>query len=278
VLGFLVSYALYTLFLTSPLGSWFKALVIRHAAVILGLFTKTVQQGQVISTAKSSIRVIHGCLSSPVLVLFLGAFFILPLSWSKRLFLYLICFFPLYYVYHVARTVSAIWFMSAGRDANFAYNFFGQVVLVKVLLLFSIYYWGGIRKVVSIGRQLLVALAAVLVSLGLAVLIGCFWQQFALPYLLRSVFVGQEFYDPGRIVSMMPVFHAVSWSFLILTTPTWSVYQRCFRGIIGIFGLSLFYALILATLFFLGLAPHPWLIKTINIFLPFIIYSILIKP
>ncbi|MCK5680937.1 archaeosortase/exosortase family protein, partial [bacterium] len=79
VVGFLFSYALYSFFLKSPLGTWFKGLVVSHAAFILGLFTETLQQGQIIRSAGSSIRVIHDCLSSPVLVLFLGSFFILPI-------------------------------------------------------------------------------------------------------------------------------------------------------------------------------------------------------
>ncbi|MCK5915382.1 MAG: archaeosortase/exosortase family protein, partial [Deltaproteobacteria bacterium] len=276
VLGFLFSYALYTLFLQSPLGDWFKSLVIRHAAVILGLFTETVQQGQVISTARSSIRVIHGCLSSPVLVLFLGTFFILPIPWNRRILLYLVCFFPLYYIYHVARTVTAVWFMAVGRDANFAYNFFGQVALVKAMLLFSIYYWGGIRKLVTVSQQLVRALLVIIPVVGIALLVGWFWQEVAIPYLSLFVSSNIDLYDPGRIVSLMPVFHAFSWLFLVLTTPLWSLRWRLVWGAIGCFGLSLFYVQLLAALLFLGLAPHPWLIKAINIFLPFILYILLI--
>jgi len=277
VAGFLFSYACYTFFLQSPLGEWFKNLVVSHAAVVLGLFTETAHHGQVISTAKSSIRVIHGCLSSPVLVLFLAVFFILPLSWPLRLLLYLVCFFPLYYTYHVARTVAAVWFMAGGRDANFAYNFFGQVALLKVLLLFSIYYWSIIRKSITIGRQLCRALILVIPAAGLAFLVGWFWQKAAVPTLIILIDDSLKLYDPGRIVSLMPVFHTLSWLFLIATTPIWKVKKRVFRGVIGFFGLNLFYALLVISILLLNLAPHPWLIKSINIFLPFAIYMIMIR-
>ena len=277
VAGFLFSYACYTFFLQSPLGEWFKNQVVSHAAVVLGLFTETAQHGQVISTAKSSIRVIHGCLSSPVLVLFLASFFILPLPWPRRLLLYLICFFPLYYVYHVARTVAAIWFMAGGRDANFAYNFFGQVALLKVQMLFSIYYWSVIRKSITIGRQLCQALLLVIPAAGFALLVGWFWQQAAVPALITSIDGSLKLYDPGRIVSLMPVFHTLTWLFLISTTPIWKIKKRVFRGVVGLCGLNLFYALLVVSILLLGLAPHPWLVKSINIFFPLVFYMILVR-
>ena len=272
VAGFLLSYGLYTLFLNSPLGTWFKDLVIRHAAVVLGLFTETAQQGQVINTAKSSIRVIHNCLSSPVLVLFLASFFLLPISWAKRLLLYGVCFFPLYYFYHVGRTVVAIWFMAGGRDANFAYNFFGQVALVKALLLFSVYYWAGLRRSVGIGRQLLLVLGVLVPAVGLALINGWLWQGFGLPLLLSSVDGAEELYNPGRIISLMPVFHISAWLILVLTTPLWSWRQRFKWALVGGLGLNVFYALLVMVVLALDLAPHPWLIKSITVALPFVVY------
>ena len=273
--GFLFSYGLYTFFLNSPIGTWFKDLVIHHAAAVLGLFSETVQQGQVINTARSSIRVIHDCLSSPVLVLFLAAFFLLPLSWPRRLLLYGACFFPLYYFYHVGRTVVAIWFMAGGRDANFAYNFFGQVALVKALLLFSVYYWAGLRKVVTIGRQLLLMLVSVVPAAGLALLAGWLWQRFGLLSLMAFAGSAEELYDPGRIVSLMPVFHTFAWLALVLTTPLWSWRRRLGWALIGCLGLHLFFALLLMVLLLLELAPHPWLIKSINVALPFAAYFVI---
>ena len=272
VLGFLFSYGLYTLFLNSPAGSWFKDLVIRHAAVVLGLFTETTQQGQVINTARNSIRVIHNCLSSPVLVLLLAAFFILPLSWPRRLLLYGVCFFPLYYFYHVGRTVAAIWFMAGGRDANFAYNFFGQVALVKALLLFSVYYWAGQRKVVSIGRQLVLLLLWLIPAAAIALLVNWLWQNFGLPFLTSFSAVSEELYDPGRIVSLMPLFYTFAWMVLVMTTPLWSWKRRGGWVLAGGLGLNLFFALLVIVLLALGLAPHPWLIKSINVALPFVVY------
>ncbi|MEA1922383.1 MAG: archaeosortase/exosortase family protein [Pseudomonadota bacterium] len=272
VLGFLFSYGLYTLFLNSPAGTWFKDLVIRHAAVVLGLFTETTQQGQVINTARNSIRVIHDCLSSPVLVLFLAAFFILPLSWPRRLLLYGACFFPLYYFYHVGRTVVAIWFMAGGRDANFAYNFFGQVALVKALLLFSVYYWAGQRKVAAIGRQLILLLVLLIPAAALVLLVGWFWQDCGLPFLASFAGASEELYDPGRIVSLMPLFHTFAWLLLVMTTPLWSWKQRGGWALAGGLGLNLFFALLVIVLLVLGLAPHPWLIKSINVALPFVVY------
>ncbi len=275
VCGFLFSYGLYTLFLNSLFGTWFKDLVIRHAALVLGIFTESVQQGQVINTARSSIRVIHDCLSSPVLVLFLATFFIFPLSWSRRLLLYAVCFFPLYYFYHVVRTVVAVWFMAGGRDVNFAYNFFGQIALVKALLLFSVYYWAGLRQAVTIGRQLLLLLLSAFPAIALALFNGWLWQNFGLSYFAVLVGSVERLYDPGRIVSMMLVFHVFVWLALVLTTPLWSLRQRFKWGLAGCLMLNLFYTLMVMILLFLGLAPHPWLIKSINVALPFAAYFLI---
>ncbi len=272
IVGFLFSYGLYTLFLHCPVGTWFKDLVIRHAAALLGLFTETKQYGQVITTTRISIRVIHDCISSPVLVLFLASFFLLPLSWPRRLLLYGVCFFPLYYLYHVFRTVVAIWFMAGGKDANFAYNFFGQVALIKALLLFSVYYWAGLRKVTSIGRQLLSLLIYIIPALIPALLVGWFWQHFGLSFLVSIAGGSKELYDPGRIVSLMPVFHLSVWLVLVMTTPFWSWRKRLGWVLFGYLGINLFFLVLVFVLLVLGLAPHPWLIKFLNVALPFACY------
>ncbi len=275
--GFLFSYGIYTLFLNSPVGTWFKDLVIRHAAIVLGLFTETVQQGQVINTARNSIRVIHDCLSSPVLVLFLAAFFIIPISWPQRLLLYALCFFPSYYLYHLFRTVVAVAFLAGGRQANFAYNFFGQIALVKALLLFSVYYWACLCNLVSLRFQLSKLFIAGLPALGLGLFSGYLWKDFGLPLLALLAGSGAEFYDPGRIVSLMLVFHSVAWILLILTTPLWSLKRRLAWALTGYLLFNLFFAFMVCAFLIFGLAPHPWLIKFINVGLPFVVYFMVVK-
>lgn len=274
--GFLFSYFLYTFFLNSPVGTWFKDLVIRHASMVLGLFTETVQQGQVISTARNSIRVIHGCLSSPVLVLFLASFFLLPLSGPRRLLLYGACFFPLYYIYHVTRTVLAIWFMAGGRDANFAYNFFGQVALVKALLLFSVYYWACLRQITTITRQFFLLLTLIVPIFLLVLFNGWGWQNFGLPLIVTLTGAIEQLYDPGRIVSLMPSFHIFAWSTLTMSTPLWSLKQRLKWTLAGILILNLFYIILVTGMLILGLKPHPWIIKAINVALPFVAYFMIV--
>ncbi len=274
VIGFIVSYILYSLFVRSSLGNWLQGLIISHAAAVLGLFTNTVQQGEVISTARNSVKVIHACLSSPVLVLFFAAFFILPVSWSKRFLLYIICFFPLYYAYNVARIVAVVWFLPTGQNAAFSRNFFSQLVAVSGALMFSIYYWIGIRKEVTLRQQLTVAVAAIILSSGIALLTGWFWQKLTIPLFFHN---GKEFYDPGRTISLMPIFHIFPWLFLTFSTPIWNLRQRIFRGFTGYAGLNLFYALVIATLFFSGFTPHPRLIKAVNLLLPFAAYYLLLE-
>lgn len=275
--AFIVSYGIYNVFLGSSFGVWSMDLVIRHAAQLLGLLVETQHQGQMIQTARSSIRVVHSCLSSPVLVLFQAAIVLLPFSWPGRLLIYAATFFPLYYFYHVTRTVFAIWFMGAGRDVNFAYNFFGQVALVKALLLFSVYYWAGRRRVTSFGRQLLLMLLAVLPAFGLALLVGSFWRDHGLPFLWAWFGSGGMFYNPGRIISLMPVFHSFIWLALMLTTPVPDRRRLVILALGGIVGINLLFALAVSVVLVLNLAPHPWLLKTVNIFLPFIVWLLVLQ-
>ncbi len=272
VIGFIVSYILYSLFIKCSLGNRLQSLIISHAAMVLGLFTDTIQQGDVISTGRNSVKIIHACLSSPVLVLFFAAFFILPISWPKRFLLYIICFFPLYYAYNLARIVAVVWFLPTGQNAAFSRNFFSQLVAVSAALIFSIYYWIGIRKAATFRRQLTAAVAAIVLSSGIALLTGWLWQECTVILFVNK---GKEFYDPGRTVSLMPIFHILPWLFLVLTTPVWSFRQRISRGLIGYAGLNLFYALVIAILFFSGFTPHPRLIKAVNLLLPFVVYYFL---
>ena len=144
----------------------------------------------------------------------------------------------------------AVWFMAGGRDANFAYNFFGQVALVKALLLFSGYYWSGLRKAITIGRQLLLMLVCVVPSAGLALLVGRLWQRFGLLSFMAFAGSAEEFYDPSRIVSLMPVFHIVAWLLLILTTPLWSLKLRLAWVLTGDICSSISFLLLWSVLFY----------------------------
>jgi len=275
--GFIVSYILYGFFLNSPLGGWFQKVIVSHAAAVLSLFTDTVQHGQVISTARNSVKVIYNCLASPVLVLFFGAFFVLPIPWSKRIFLYLVSFFPLYYVYNIARIVAVVWFLPGGQNADFSHNFFSQLVVVSGLLAFSLYYWVGIRRMTTLRRHLPLVFTAVLCSAGITFLTGWLWQQLMLSPMFLAAAGSKGFYDPGRTVSLMPLFHIFPWLFLVMITPIWSLRQRVGRGFLGYLGITLFYVLLLALILWAGFAPHPRLIKAINIFPPFVVYYFMVR-
>lgn len=270
--GFLISYLLYSLFLKSPVGSWFKEMVIRHASIVLGIVTETSYHGNVITTAKNSIKVIHSCLSSPVLVLVLAAIFTLPIPAKKRIAAYILIFFPLYYVYHLLRTVFAIWFMAGGRDSNIAYNFFGQFILIKILLIYFLYYWAFSRRKTTVGRGLAGLLLAALAALPLIWLDDFFWQSLGRPAIM-SICHSDTLYNPGLIISMMPLLHTFSWFVLCLATPIWRARQRLLYGLTGWLTLSGFYAAMLALIQGLRLAPHPWAIKMFIVFLPFALYT-----
>ena len=273
--GFIFTYILYDLFLKSSIGYRLQSTIIAHAATILSLFTDTTQQGEVISTARNSVKVVHACLSSPVLVLFLGTFFILPISRFKRILLYIICFLPLYYAYNIARIIALVWLLPTGQNFDFSRNFFSQMVVIGTLLFFSAYYWVGIRKLATLKKHLATVITAAAASAGIAFLTIRLLQNCAIP----ALFVNAEktFYDPGRSLSLMPAFLIFPGLFLILTTPLWNLRQRLVRSLIIYLGFILFYALMIAALFFLNFKPHPRLLKAINVLIPSISYYLVLK-
>ena len=277
VAGFLVSYGLYALFLTSPPGEWLRRLIIHHATVVVGLLSgSAAQHGEVIHTARNSIRVVHSCLSSPVLVLFLAAIFLLPLSRGKRAFLYLSSFLPLYYLYHLLRTVFLVLFLTGDRNLNFAYNFFGHLVLVPALLGFSVYYWCGIRHVSGCKEQFMRLGIGFVVGGVVAGIAYCFWQEVGLEWLRAALGVAGPFYDHGRLMRLMPAVHLLLWGSLVWSTPYCSRIRRLLWLAGGAVVWSLFYAVLITAISRLGLHPHHWLLKMLNLGPPLLAYFVLV--
>ncbi len=277
VAGFLFSYGVYAFFLSSPAGEWLRGVIVRHAAGVLGLLTGGASwDGQVIHTARNSIRVIQNCLSSPVLVLFLAGFFLLPLSWPKRLLLFALSFLPLYYLYHLVRTVFLVLFLTGDRSVSFAYNFFGHLVLVPALLGLSAYYWCGIRRKRGCREQFLQLGIGLVIAGAVAGVVYCFWQGFGLEWLRAAVGVAGKFYDHGSLLRLMPAVHLLLWGSLVWSTPGWSPARRLFWLAGGVVVLSLFYAVLMAAIGLLCLHPHHWLLKLLNIGLPVLVYFLLV--
>ena len=275
VAGFLFSYGVYALFLSSPAGEWLRGIIIQHATRVVGLLTGGASwNGQVIHTARNSIRVIQNCLSSPVLVLFLAGFFLLPLSWPKRLLLFGASFLPLYYLYHLVRTVFLVLFLTGDRSTSFAYNFFGHLVLVPALLLLAAGYWVAVRHLATPREQVLKIAAGLFPAAVMAGADYFFWQTAGSHLLALLPGSGTGFYNPGRLVTFMPAVHVLVWTALVLATPRWSFRRRLAWLAGGIAAFSLFYLLLVAGLGGLRLQPHHWLLKIINIGLPGVCYFI----
>ncbi len=276
--GFIFSYLLYYLFLDSPLGEWFRCLVVSHAAGLLGLFASVRLNGELITTAHNSIRVVHSCLASPVLVLILAAIFLLPLSWPRRLLLYALGFFPLYYLYHLLRTIVLVWFLHGDRSLNFAYNTFGQLILIMLIFGASVFYWGTRKPGVGIGRQSLKLLAALFPALLLALSCGWFWRAWGISRMFFLFGIHKTLYDPGRVVSMMPVVQVLIWVALVLSTPDGRSWARRLKwSAFGVLFSNLFFVAVITGISLLGLTPHHWLLKFVNIGLPTVAYFCLAR-
>ena len=270
VAGFLFSYAIYALFLSSPVGQWLREIIIHHATAVVGLLTGGASwDGRVIHTARNSIRVIQNCLSSPVLVLFLAGFFVLPLSWPRRLLLFASSFLPLYYLYHLVRTVFLVLFLTGDRSVSFAYNFFGHLILIPALFFLGFYYWVAVRRLAGLREEALRFIGGLSVAVVLALVDYFSWR-------VAGIGTGGDFYNPGRLLTFMPVVHVLVWTALVLATPKWDLKRRLAWVAGGIAAFSFFYLLLLAGIEGLELKPHHWLLKALNIGLPGLVYFLLI--
>jgi len=131
LLGFLGSYAIYRELLQSPLGRWTQEKVVAHAAWLLSWTGQASARELVLKTSSGTVRLIQGCLSSPLVVVASAVAFAWPAPWWKKLALISLGFVPFYYFYHLLRTVAVVMVLSAqggGKELNTAYNFRGSPI------------------------------------------------------------------------------------------------------------------------------------------------------
>ena len=94
--GYVVGYGLYQLFLESRLGLFVNHLIQIHLEWILTVIHTHILGRQHASFSPVNVRLVEGCLSSPVVVLLAAMVFAWPTRWWKRLLAIFLGFIPFF--------------------------------------------------------------------------------------------------------------------------------------------------------------------------------------
>lgn len=276
-LGFACGYGVYKVFLGSFLGRWTERCVVAHAAWLLSGFSEASSQGLVLGTASHSVRLVPGCLSSPVVVMAMAVVFAWPIRWWKKGVILILGFLPVYYTYHLMRTIFVFVSLPGGtKKDNFIYNFYGQVILAVGVLFFAAYWWVSERRLTTYKRFLPHVITVSVASLLIAVLLGSWTRAFLIPWMMHWIKgVPDLTFDPQQTLSRMVDFQAFLWLALLWSTPVLSIRKKYYGSALGLLGILLCFAGTVGLLETLDLAPQLGLLKISAIAFPFAVYFLL---
>ena len=125
--AYVAGYILYGVFLNSALGLFIKSVMETQTSWILDMLNDHVFKIHITAFSAAPVRLVEGCLSSPVVVLMGAVVAAWPAKWWKRLLVIVIGFIPFFYIYHLVRAVLiSLTLAFQGKDGNLVYNFYGQ--------------------------------------------------------------------------------------------------------------------------------------------------------
>ena len=104
-IGYLCGYWLYRIFLDSSFGLLIKGLIESHSLWIMSALNDIFSRNHPLRFSFQQIRLVEGCLSSPVVVVFVAVVFAWPTLWWKRGATILLGFVPFFYGYHLFRAI-----------------------------------------------------------------------------------------------------------------------------------------------------------------------------
>lgn len=276
-IGYLCGFWLYRMFLESPFGLFMRGIVQSHTLFLISVLTSAFQSSHLSQIGTSSVRLIEGCLSSPMVVLFAAVVFAWPGRWWKRMLIIVLGFLPFFYGYHVLRAVLITLTLGIqAKEVNFVYNFYGQILLAFALFAATGYVWCTRRRRVSHKRFLFLFFVSALIGAIPAVGLGTLMRHVMVPILTdRLSGTARLSYDPEQSVSLMFDLQAVIWVSLVGSTPFLSRTRKCLIACAGVLiALILTVGTILLIEVF-QLAPHKGLFKLCEVVLPFAVYYFL---
>ncbi len=277
--GYVLGYGLYQIFLESSLGLFIKRLIETHTFRILSIFNAHFVGGGLSSFAATPVRLVEGCLSSPVVVLLAAVAMAWPARWWKRGLVIILGFIPFFYGYHLLRAVLVSLTLGLqAKDVNLVYNFYGQVFLVLFLFGGLGYFRCSREKIMSYGNYLLQFVFSCLVALPAAVLLGWLAHHRLTPLLLNEISGATVLaFDPEQIVSTMLSVQTFIWWVLVGTTPNLTPAKKSLLSLLGVLVFPALYVLTVMLFETFHMAPHKGLLKLFVILLPFGVYGVFFR-
>jgi exosortase/archaeosortase family protein len=270
-IGYGAAYSLYQVFLASPLGLFVSRLIEIHMKWVLSFFNTHFFSGHLPSFSPVSVKLVAGCLSSPIVVLLAAVVFAWPAKWWKRFLVIFLGFIPFFYGYHLLRAVLVSLTLGLQtKNVNLVYNFYGQVFLMLFLFGVLAYFKCSRQNVMSYKKYLTQLALSCLVALPAAAFLAWLANHWLTPLLLRDISGSTvPSFDPEQVVSTMLPVWAFIWLVLVGTTPDLALPRKSLMGLMGVLVALLLYALALILFETFHLAPHKGLLKLFVILLPF---------
>jgi len=277
IIGYSCGYWFYGKFLENPLGLWVKQMVDGHASWLAGAMNKLFFFCAGTDYTLPSVKLIDGCLSSPMVVFFAAMVFAWPGALKKKLLIIFLGFIPFFYAYHLLRAILIVATLGIqAKGNNIAYHLYGQIMLTLALLVFAEFFWRrkqGPPSTPKMMGQLLMGMATGFVlSLGTVFLAN----KVLAPVLVEVITGARDMsYNPQQTISLMPGLHVFIWTTLMWITPGLEKLKKWMGVCLGIIGAFLIFAGFIALVEIFRLTPHVGIVKLGVVLLPFLIYGVL---
>ena len=278
--GYLCGYGLYRIFLDSSFGLLVKGLIESHTLWIISVLNDTFSRNHPLRFSFQQVRLIEGCLSSPVVVVFVAAAFAWPTQWWKRGMIILLGVVPFFYGYHLFRAVLvSVTLGFQPKEANFVYNFYGQAFLIMALFAWVAYSWCSKRKTISYGKFLGLFGVSCLIGVAVALGLGWFALHLIIPFLTHLISGSTVLsYNPDQAISTMAGLQIFIWLTLVGTTPRLGWSGKWLASLLGILAALTILMGTVVLIETFQLAPHKGFLKTAVILLPFVAYNLWCFP
>lgn len=273
-IGYLCGYQLYQIFLNSVCGLFVKRLIETHTLWILSSLSELFFQTHLAQFSPHPVRLIEGCLSSPMVVVFVAVVLAWPTQWWKRCTIILLGFVPFFYAYHLIRALLiGITLGIQPKEVNFVYNLYGQILLCFAVFIWVAYSWCSIKRSVSYGRFFLRFLTSALLAAFIGAGVGWLARHILIPFLTEQI-AGSDFlsYDPEQTISLTPDLQIFLWVSLVGATPGLKNTKRALLSFLGILATLGVFTTIVAAIEIFHLTPHKGLYQFSVILMPFAVY------
>lgn len=273
-IGYFCGNWLYQIFLDSSFGLLVKGLIESHSLCIISASNDIFSRNHLSLFSLKQIRLIEGCLGSPMVVVFVAVVFAWPTNWWKRGLIIILGAVPLFYLYHLIRVLLiSLTLGFQPKEVNFVYNFYGQTLLTITLFALVAYSWCSKQKTISYGKFLRLFLPSALIAVMVALGLGWFALHFIIPFLTNHISGSPLLsYNPDQAISTIVDLQVFIWLSLVGTTPGLAWSEKWLVGLLGVLVTlaGLIGLVVLIEIF--QLTPHKGFLKAAVILLPFFVY------